>query len=132
MSVNSRCKATEIMCQTKTFYQQRIPESSCSRKITVDIDILVKSRNGDRKILQSLKNNECPSLMNREVKPVEPVKMNIYQSNTYRKNLSCLHFDNEPSVQEKQQVEDQQYLLHISFCSLSNNSKWQLGAPSQT
>ena len=30
------------------FYRQRIPESSCARKETVDIDILVTSRNGDR------------------------------------------------------------------------------------
>ena len=34
--------------------------------------------------------------------------MNIYQSNTYRKNLSWLHFDDEPRVQEMQQVKDQQ------------------------
>ena len=34
--------------------------------------------------------------------------MNIYQSNTYRKNLSWLHFDDEARVQEMQQVKDQQ------------------------
>ena len=34
--------------QRKAFYSQRIPESSCARKETVDIDILVTSRNGDR------------------------------------------------------------------------------------
>ena len=34
--------------------------------------------------------------------PVEPVQMNIYQSNTYRNDLiSLLHFDNEPRVQER-------------------------------
>ena len=60
----------------KAFYRQRIPESSCVRKETVDIDILVQ--------------------------------MNIYQSNTYRKDLSWLHFNNEPKVQERQQVKDQQ------------------------
>ena len=51
MSVNSRLKATKIIGQRKAFYRQRIPEPSCARKETVDIDILVTSRNGDRKIL---------------------------------------------------------------------------------
>ena len=30
----------------KAFYRQRIPEPSCAKKGTVDIDILVTSRNG--------------------------------------------------------------------------------------
>ena len=55
MSVNSRLKATKIMGQRKAFYRQRIPEFSCARKETVDIDILVTSRNGDRKIMQSIR-----------------------------------------------------------------------------
>ena len=55
MSVNSRLKATKIIGQRKAFYRQRIPESSCARKETVDIDILVTSRNGDRKIMQSIR-----------------------------------------------------------------------------
>ena len=50
MSVNSGLKATKIIGQKKAFYRQRIPESSCARKENVDIDILVTSRNGDRKI----------------------------------------------------------------------------------
>ena len=53
MSVNSRLKATKIIGQRKAFYRQRIPESSCARKETVDIDIPVTSRTGDRKIMQS-------------------------------------------------------------------------------
>ena len=53
MSVNSRLKATQIIHQRKVFYRQRIPESSSVRKETVDIDIPVASRNGDRKIKQS-------------------------------------------------------------------------------
>ena len=44
---------------------------------------------------------------------VEPVQINIYQSNTNRKPLSWLHFDNEPRVQERQQGKDQQ--SHISI-----------------
>ena len=62
MSVNSRLEVTKIMGQRKTFYRQRIPESSCVRKETVDIDILVTSRNGDRKIMQSIRiKNRPPS-----------------------------------------------------------------------
>ena len=43
MSVNSRLKATKIIGQRRAFYRQGIPESSCARKGTVDIDILVTS-----------------------------------------------------------------------------------------
>ena len=39
----------------KAFYRQKILESSCGRKETVDIDILVTSRNGDRQIKQSIR-----------------------------------------------------------------------------
>ena len=55
MSVNSGLKATKIIGQRKAFYRQRIPEFSCARKETVDIDILVTSRNGDRKIMQPIR-----------------------------------------------------------------------------
>ena len=51
MSLDSRLKATKIIGQGKGFYRQRIPESSCARKETVDIDILATSRNGDGKIM---------------------------------------------------------------------------------
>ena len=37
------------------------------------------------------------------VEPVEPVQMTIHQSNNYRKDLSCLYFDDEPRAQEDQQ-----------------------------
>ena len=40
MSVNSRIKATKIIGQRKAFYRPRIPESSCARKETVDIENL--------------------------------------------------------------------------------------------
>ena len=55
MSVNSRLKARKIIGQRKAFCRKRIPEPSCARKETFDIDILVTSRNGDRKIMQSMK-----------------------------------------------------------------------------
>ena len=47
-----------------------------------------------------------PPLENKEVQPVEPVQMNMYQSNTYRKDLSWLNVDDESRVQERQQVKD--------------------------
>ena len=50
MCVNSRLKVTKIIGERKAFYRQKIAESGCSRKETVDIDIILASRNGDRKI----------------------------------------------------------------------------------
>ena len=35
-------------------------------------------------------NNKQTSLKNKEVEPVEPLQMNIYQSNTYRKDLNVV------------------------------------------
>ena len=65
MSVNSRLKTTNIIGQRKAFYRQRIPESTCVRKEIVDIDILVTSRNGDRKIMQSVRITSRPLLRKR-------------------------------------------------------------------
>ena len=39
----------------KSFYRQIIPESSCARKENVDMNILVTTRNGDRKIMQYIR-----------------------------------------------------------------------------
>ena len=68
MSVNSRLKATKIIGQRKAFYRQRIPEFSCARKETVDIDILVTSRNGDGKIMQSVRITSRPTSRKRKSK----------------------------------------------------------------
>ena len=46
----------------KVFRRKRIPESSCERKEAADIDILVISRNGDRKIMQSIRITSRPPL----------------------------------------------------------------------
>ena len=59
----SGLKATRIIGQRKAFYRHRIPEFSCARKETVDIDILVTSRNGDRKIMQSIRIKSRPQLI---------------------------------------------------------------------
>ena len=57
MSVNPGLKATKIIGQRirKAFYWQRIPKFSQASKETVDIDILLTYRNGDRKIMQSIR-----------------------------------------------------------------------------
>ena len=60
MSVNSGLKASKIIGKRKAFYRQRIPEFTCTRKETVDIEILVTSRNGDRKIIQSIRITSRP------------------------------------------------------------------------
>ena len=53
------------------------------------------------------------------VNPVVPVQMNIYQSNTYRKDLSWLRFKDKPKVQERQQVLDQESYLPVSVTWLT-------------
>ena len=40
-------------------------------------------------------NNGKTFLKNNEVEPFDPVQINIYQINTYRKDLSWLYFGNE-------------------------------------
>ena len=62
MCVNSTLKATKIIGQRKAFYTQRIPEFSCARKETVDIDIFATSRNDDRKIMPSIRITSRPAL----------------------------------------------------------------------
>ena len=54
MSINYRLKAIEIVGQRKAFCRQRITESSCVRKETVNIDIRVKPRDDDRNYLLSI------------------------------------------------------------------------------
>ena len=68
LTKNSRHKlqATKIIGQRKAFHRHRIPESSCARKETVDIDILVTSKNGDRKIMQSIRITSRPALRKRK------------------------------------------------------------------
>ena len=56
------------------------------------------------------------------MEPVEPVLKNIYQSNTYRKDLSWPHFDDEPRFQEKQQVKDQQSCISVFVACLTITS----------
>ena len=48
------------MHQRKALCGQKIPEPSCVRKETVDIDILAASKNGDRKIINSTRITSRP------------------------------------------------------------------------
>ena len=58
-------------------------------------------------------NYEKIFIKNKEAKPVEPVQMKIYQSNTYRKDLSWLHFDSYLRAEERQQGKDQQSCISV-------------------
>ena len=42
------------------------------------------------------------------MEPVQVVQINIYQINTYRKDLSWLHVIDEPTTQKRQQGKEQQ------------------------
>ena len=64
--------------------------------------------------------NEWTFHENKEVEPVQQVQMKIYHSNTYRKDFSWSHFDDELGVQQRLSVEST--ALHNRFCSLSNIS----------
>ena len=66
MSVNSRLKANQIIREKYPFFRQRILDSGCVRGETVDIDIPVSSRNGDRKIMQSIRITSRPTSRKRE------------------------------------------------------------------
>ena len=50
---------------------------------------------------------------------VGPVLTNTYQSNTYRKDLSWPHFNDEARVQEKQQVKGQHSCIFVFVVCLT-------------
>ena len=66
MSVNSGGKTTKTIGQRKAFYRQRIREFSRAKKETVNIDILVISKNGDKKIMQSISIRSRPPFRKRK------------------------------------------------------------------
>ena len=45
---------TCLLTQSETFSRQKIPQNSCARKETVDLGIPIKSRDGDKKIMENL------------------------------------------------------------------------------
>ena len=52
------------------------------------------------------------------MEPVEPNKMDIYEMNTYRKDLTwLLHFEDKSRLQVRQQVKDQEsYIFDFVVC----------------
>ena len=110
-------KSLRSQVKRKGFPRQRIAESSYARKETVKIDIIILSTDNNRKIMTSLEN--------KDMKPVEQVQMNVNKSNTYRKDLTWLHLDNDPRVQEGQQVKEQQPFISVfvAYLTFSRNSQ---------
>ena len=78
----------------------RFKERKNAKKNCVDIDILITPRNWDQKEHAAHYNNKWVCHENEEVEPVQPVQMKIYQSNTYRIELSLLHLYNEPKIKK--------------------------------
>ena len=66
---------------------------------------------------------------NRQVEPVQPVQKDINQSNTHRKDLSWLHFEDEPRAHEMHQVKNQQYYIPVSVAYLSYTSSSRSTSP---
>ena len=58
--------------------------------------------------------------------------MNIYLSNICRKDLSWLRFDDEPRVQERQQVKDQQSYIFVFVLFLTILSTARSTIPDMT
>ena len=60
LSINSKIKATLVICRRRTFCRQRIPESSCARKATIERETVIISRNDERIIMQNLRITSGP------------------------------------------------------------------------
>ena len=84
-------------------YLQRAQRKNVSTNSRLKaIQIQIKGKHSTDKEFRNLfvpgtyQNNEWTYHENEEVEPFQPIQMNIYQSNIYRKDLSWLHFDDEP------------------------------------
>ena len=53
---------------------------------------------------------------------VQPVYMNMYQIDIFRKDISWVHLHDEPRVQEKEQVKIQQFYITVSVAHPTNPS----------
>ena len=116
------------MDQRKAFCKQRILDSSCAWKGTVDIEIFITLGIVAHKNHTSWLNNKWTSYMDKEIGPGQLFQWNIYQSLNYRKDFGCPHFDNELKFQEKQQVKVQQCYIPVliacpTYASKSHNSR---------
>ena len=81
VSINSRLKVIQIIGHRRVLYRQRIPDTSYTRLETPDLDILLISRYGDRKIIQ-------------------PIRTSLDQTPTKVIPIEVLRFDSEKRVQE--------------------------------
>ena len=72
-------KTISIISQGKAFCRQRIPQSSCARKETAGKDIFTTSKNGDRKIMLTIRitSGSPTQISNKRLETVWPVQMNI-------------------------------------------------------
>ena len=130
MFVNSRLKATKIIGWRSTFYRQRIPESSCARKETVDIGILVTCRNGDRKIMQSVRITSTRPDMTTVFHTWSYVRVIEIQSNLRRKKLHRTNqglyylgssFSNRNNVRAPIQFRRKSQSQHLKRCFFHQN-----------
>ena len=74
MATNSKLKIIQITRKGKPFQMPRIQESSsCTSKETVEIDILIKSRNVGRKTMQptEMTSEKMEYHVNMEMKPLQ-------------------------------------------------------------
>ena len=92
-------------------YGQRIPGYSCARNESVDIAIIVTSRNGDRKIMPYSRITS---------RPTTRIRLNKLATFQWWAKGSREAASEGPAV------------LHIRFCGLSSNSKQQLRAPTKS
>ena len=89
MSVNSSLKVNQIISQRKAFIGKGFQSLAVRGKklFTYTSCNIQEWRQKKYPIYQ---NNEQTYLENKEVEPVQRVQMNIYQSNTYRYQKSCI------------------------------------------
>ena len=81
------------------------------RKETVDIDIIVTSRNGDRKTIQSIRITTIPTSRIRKWNRFSQFRWTSAKGIPI--DLCWLHFDEESRLQERQQLKGQQSCISV-------------------
>ena len=86
------------------------------RKETVNIDILITLRSGDRENYAIYQNNDWTFPENKEREAVEPTHMNIYQNNTVRKYFISMISQGFKRLQMKnQQAYISLFVAYLTF-----------------
>ena len=119
VSVNSTHKAIQIVGQRKAFYWQRIPKPSCVRKETVDIDVLVTSRSGDRRVMQSIR---ILSLFGIVWEEKRIFNRGAFLTNIFNQTFFTLWFDLRNHIAAGPQVRIQLFNIGDMFSSLQTSS----------